>query len=141
MCFWPSSLAIIFVFHARCFIAEGLDHGQELFLADPNGAKKLLAELPAKTLQQKSPDVSAKNATDVERESREEEERFRIAWRYQTQPMFDSTLGRNSDKMMADPDHAESKVDMQDPMNGKGLAGCCSWVRYSNLVQNFFDKT
>ncbi|KAI3420254.1 hypothetical protein GPALN_003570 [Globodera pallida] len=77
----------------RCFIAEGLDCGQRLFLASPIPGKmrKLLMKVPTKS--EKSPLDRSEEAGKMGVEA---EERLRIAWRYRTKPEIDSAIGAPS---------------------------------------------
>ncbi|KAL3111761.1 hypothetical protein niasHT_011048 [Heterodera trifolii] len=72
----------------RCFVAEGLDGGQKLFLASPMIMKmrKLLEKVPSKSTKGGQP-------TDGDEGTAESDERLKIAWRYQTKPTHESTIG------------------------------------------------
>lgn len=79
----------------RCFIAEGIDKGQRLFMGSPFSCKmhKLLKEIPSKN-EGVSDELG--EPSDVGRKvgDQQQEDKFRIAWRYQTAPIIDSHIQR-----------------------------------------------
>jgi elongator complex protein 4 len=72
----------------RCFIAEGQDCKQSIFVASPSRkiAQNLVENIPSKILTTSLQDSSSAQA------NREETERMKIAWRYNTMPAVDSSI-------------------------------------------------